>query len=217
MLKFRADTTTKAYVRVIRKFLEWSKSRHFNMQLPFPLSVVSLYLFEVQQSCTSSSSVILAHAALKWLHSFVPSLDRNPLDSEFCRNIMESAKRQKSQPVMKKKPITTDIIRSILDIHNKKDANLENLRIAALLLFSFCRIFSLRRIMQYLSTHIEFHSDYISIFVPRSKTNVYREGNFVFISASKSKYCPIGVLQRYLDLSGIDLCSSLPLFRPALP
>ena len=47
MLKSRAYSTTKAYVRVIRKFLDWSKSRHFNMQLPFPLSVVSLYLFEV--------------------------------------------------------------------------------------------------------------------------------------------------------------------------
>ena len=47
MLKSRADSTTKAYVLVIRKFLGWSKSRHFNMQLPFPLSVVSLYLFEV--------------------------------------------------------------------------------------------------------------------------------------------------------------------------
>ena len=55
MLKSRADATTKAYVRVIRKFLERCKGRHFNMQLPFPLSVVSLYLFEVQQSCTSSS------------------------------------------------------------------------------------------------------------------------------------------------------------------
>ena len=142
MLKSRADTTTKAYVRVIRKFLEWSKGRHFNMQLPFPLSVVSLYLFEVQQSCTSSSSVILAHAALKWLHSFVPSLDRNPLDSEFCRNIIESAKRQKSQPV-----ITTDIIRSMLDIHNKKEANLKNLRIAALCSLAFAG----RRIMQYRS------------------------------------------------------------------
>ena len=106
MLKSRAGSTSKAYVRVIRNFLDWSKSRHFNMQLPFPLSVVSLYLFEVQQSGTSSSSVILAHVALKWLHSFVPSLDRNPLDSEFCRNIIESAKRQKSQSVMKKKPIS---------------------------------------------------------------------------------------------------------------
>ena len=89
-----------------------------------------LYIFfEVQESGASSSSVILAHAALKWLHSFVPSLDRN---SEFCRNVIESAKPQKSQPVMKKKPISTEIITCILDIHNKKDAYLKNLRIAAL-------------------------------------------------------------------------------------
>ena len=77
MLKSKADSTTKAYVRVIRKFLDWSKSRHFNMQLPFSLSVVSLYFLKVQQPCASNSSITLAHAALKWLHSFVPSLDRN--------------------------------------------------------------------------------------------------------------------------------------------
>ena len=74
MLKSRANSTAKTYVRVIRKFLGWSKSKHFNMQLSFPLSVVSLYLFEVQQSGASSSSVILAHAALKWLHCFVPTI-----------------------------------------------------------------------------------------------------------------------------------------------
>jgi len=102
MFKSRANSSINTYVRVIRKFLDWSKSRHFNMQLPFPLSVVFLYLFKVQQFGASSSSVILVHAALKWLHSFVPGLDRNPLDSEFCRNIIESAKRQKSQPVMKR-------------------------------------------------------------------------------------------------------------------
>lgn len=62
--------------------------------------------------------------------------------------------------------------------------------------------------------HIKFHSGCIRIFVPCGKTDVYREGNFVFISASKSKYCPVGVLRRYLDLSGIDLSSLLPLFRP---
>ena len=62
--------------------------------------------------------------------------------------------------------------------------------------------------------HIGFHSDYMRIFVPRSKTDVYREGNYVFISAFMSKYCPVRILQRYLDLSGIDLCSDRPLFRP---
>ena len=46
----------------------------------------------------------------------------------------------------------------------------------------------------------------------RSKTDIYREGSYVYIS--ESKYCPVGVLRRYLDLSGIDVCSTLPLFRP---
>ena len=88
MLKSRADATAKSYMRVIKKFLDWCKSKQISIELPFPLGVVSLYLFEVQRSGTSISSVILTHAALKWLHSFFPSLDCNPLDSDFCRNIV---------------------------------------------------------------------------------------------------------------------------------
>ena len=115
---------------------------------------------------------------------------------------------------MKKKPITIDIIRSISDIHKKKDANLKNLRIAALCSLAFAGFFRYDELSNIVPKHIEFHSHHIRIFVPRSKTDVYREGNFVFISASRSKYCPVGVLQQYLDVSGIDLCSSLSLFRP---
>jgi len=147
-------------------------------------------------------------------NAYLPSLDRNPLDSEFCRNIIESAKRQKSQPVMKRKPISTEIIRCILDIHNKKDPNLKNLRIPALCSLAVAGFFRYNELCNISPKHIEFHSDYIRIFVPRSKTDVYREGNFVYISASGSKHCPVGVLQRYLDLSGINLNSPLPLFRP---
>ena len=93
-----------------------------------------LYLF----ICLKSSSLVLL---LKWLHSFVPSLDRNPLDSDFCRNIVESAKRHKSQPIMKKKPITTEIIKNILDVYSKEDANLKDLRIAALCSLAFAGFF----------------------------------------------------------------------------
>ena len=106
------------------------------------------------------------------------------------------------------------MIRSILDVHNKKDANLKNLRIAALCCLALTEFFRYDELCNIAPKHIEFHSDYITIFVPCSKTDVYRERNYVFISASISKYCPVGVLQRYLDLSGIDLCSDLPLLRP---
>ena len=48
--------------------------------------------------------------------------------------------RQKSQPVMKKNLYYHRHHKSILDIHDKKDANLKNLRIAALgsLAFAGC-------------------------------------------------------------------------------
>ena len=33
-------------------------------------------------------------------------------------------------------------------------------------------------------SHIEFNSEYIRIFVPRSKTDVYWQGSYVYISSS---------------------------------
>ena len=50
--------------------------------------------------------------------------------------------------------------------------------------------------------------------MPRSKTDVYREGNYVYIRSLGTPYCPIGVLRRYMNLAGIDANSNLPLFRP---
>ena len=91
---------------------------------------------------------------LKWLHSFVTSLDHNPLDSEFCRNIIESAKHHSQ--LRKKKPISTEIIRCILDIHNKKEANLKNLRIAALCSLAFAGFFRYDELCNIVPKHIEF-------------------------------------------------------------
>ena len=131
------------------------------------------------QSCASSVSLIQAHAALKWFHPFVPSLDHNLLDSEFCKNLIESAKRIKSKPIAKKKPFSSQIIKDILDAYNKQDANVKDVRITALCSLAFAGFFRYNELCNIAPNHIEFHSQYIKILVPRSKTDVYREGNFV--------------------------------------
>lgn len=112
------------------------------------------------------------------------SLDRNPLDSDFCASIVKSAKRKKSQPVKKKKPITSEIIKNILDVHSKENAEIR---------------------------HIEFCGSYLKIFIPRRKTDIDKEITYTFHYASGSKYCPVVVLRRYLNLSVIDLQSSVVL------
>lgn len=104
---------------------------------------------------------------------------RNPLDSEFCKNLIESAKRIKSKPIAKKKPFSSQIIKDILDAYNKEDANLKDVRIAALCLLAFAGFFWYNELCNIAPNHIECYSQYIKIFVPRRKTDVYREGNSI--------------------------------------
>ena len=81
------------------------------------------------------------------------------LNSDFCRNIIESAKRQRSQPIMKKKPITTEIIKNILDVYNKEYSNLKDLRIAALCSLAFAGFLRYDDLCNIVPKHIEFHND----------------------------------------------------------
>ena len=58
--------------------------------------------------------MVLVHAALKWFHSFVPDDGPNPLDNASCKNLIECAKRPRGNPVNKKKPMDTAVIRGII-------------------------------------------------------------------------------------------------------
>ena len=50
--------------------------------------------------------------------------------------------------------------------------------------------------------------------MPGSKTDVYREGNYVYIANLEGKYCPVAILRRYIEAANLGLSSHLPLFRP---
>ena len=53
----------------------------------------------------------------------------------------------------------------------------------------------------------------MTIFIPRSKTDVYREGNIVYINGVDNKYCPVNLVKKYMKAASISLDSNLPLFR----
>ena len=118
LLSSRADSTVKKYLKeiIINKFLLWCRTRKIALQLPFSSSVVALYLFCLDQQLRSPAAMVLVHAALKLFHSFVPDDGPNPLDNACCKNLIECAKRTRCNPVHKKKPVDSAIIRSIIDI-----------------------------------------------------------------------------------------------------
>lgn len=47
----------------------------------------------------------------------------------------------------------------------------------------------------------------MKIFVPHSKTDVYREGNYVDINSTNNMYCPVTLLARYIKTAIVELSS----------
>ena len=56
----------------------------------------------------------------------------------------------------------------------------------------------------------------MTIFIPSSKTDVYCEGNIVYINGVDSKYCSINLVNKYMKAASISFDSNLPLFRPLI-
>ena len=60
------------------------------------------------------SAVSMAHAALKWVHSILPSAS-NPIDVGLCKNLVEAEKRSRREPVKKMEPVSLELIKSIVN------------------------------------------------------------------------------------------------------
>ena len=88
---------------------------------------------------------------------------------------MEAAKRSKSNPIVKKLPISPEIITKIVS----KFAHLRDLRLACLCALGFAGFFRYSELSSILPLHLEFHTYFVRIFVPQDKKDAYMEGNYV--------------------------------------
>ena len=199
----RANSTAKKYINEIKKFFVWCRSRQISVQIPFSAPVVGLYLFNLDQQIRSPAAMVLVHAALKWLHSFTPDDGPNPLDNACCRSMIECAKRTRSLPVSKKKPVDADVVKSVIERFFAEGASLKDLRIAALTSLGFAGFSPMTysftsSLLKYLYQRVK------QMCIERGTTCISLEGN----------YCPVAILRRYIQAADIDLSSQLPLFGP---
>ena len=73
------------------------------------------------------------------------------------------------------------MIKAIIDKYAGPSASLQDLRLACLCSTAFTGFFRYNEICNIQPAHLEFSSEYLKIFVPRAKNDVYREGNYVYI------------------------------------
>ena len=202
----KVPSTTERYSRAFQKFREWSACFEEVVCLPSDELSVALHLEFLLQQSFPYSALESACYGINWAHNLYgfPS----PCDSKLVRNVLEAAKRELAKPVVKKEPVTPEMISSICNRFAGPNANLSDLRLAAICVTAYSAFLRYNELAS-----LRCCDTFVKIYVFKSKIDVYRDGAHVLLAKSGSVSCPFHLLNRYVSAANLDLFSSLPFFR----
>lgn len=206
----RSEGTNSKYFGAFKRWESYILAEG-GIALPAEPIHVALYISSLISRGSSFSVIQAALYSIKWAHSMRGVAD--PTDNAFVRNILESAKRSASRPVVKKDAVFSH---QIIELCNKYEGceDVLILRDLAYIVLSFSGFFRFDEIQSLRASDIVFEFSYISVFLRSSKTDQYRKGNTVVISKGNSSACPVKILREYMDKAGIPEKSDQFIFRP---
>ena len=139
----------------------------------------------------------------------------DPTRSEIVQAVLDSIKRRLSQQVKHKKPVTKDMLVQLHDMlmNDVDKVTITKLRDFVYILISFAGFLRFDEASRIKRHHVQLHFDYLCINVARSKTDVYAQGNDVFIARTSSKLCPFTWITRYFVKANIQDCDKSYIFR----
>ena len=63
---------------------------------------------------------------------------------------------------------------------------------------------------------VKFNEEFMSISIPKSKTDQLHKGDEVVVAKMSSKLCPVSILQKYMTYAGIQAEDTRFIFRPII-
>ena len=179
-------------------------------QLPVSNLHCAIYLLSIIQQNNSLSAVTTAFYSLRYAHCSMGL--QSPTDNGLVKNVMEAAKRRLSKPVVKKEPVTADILERLYD-SRIENASLVDLRILSMFLLAYSGFLRSAELLNLTRTDIVFYVSYMTVFIEKSKTDIYRDGAWLVISRLHSKLCPVECRDRYFKAADILPDSNSYIFR----
>ena len=210
----RESSTVNQYCLSLRKFLAFSRENNFPIDLPFSSANVAIYLTHLRLKNQSKNSIDTTLASLKWIHSFIPGINQwnNPMNDDFLSKVISSSRRRPSDVKNQKKPITGDIIKKILEASNLNC--LLELRNCLIIMFAYCLLLRHNEISHMTLNHFTETEEGYKIFIPKSKTDKYRNGCDVMLSKSSDTLSVASLLKKYLSLTNLKIGMNHFLFFP---
>ena len=212
LLDSRAPSTSTKYSGYFEKFEQFCESKSVSAK-PASSMAVALYLTHLMDSSKSLSVINSVLYAIKWKHSLHGYDD--PTNDPFVKNLVESAKRLFSKPIVKKDVIDSSMLISLCERFQPFDS-LVHVRDLAMILLCYAGFLRFNDMSNLRCSDITFENDFLTLHLRSSKTDVYREGRDVLVAKGSTIACPYAMLQRYMILAGLDNKSESYLFKPLL-
>ena len=210
ILQCKAPSTTKKYLGGFKRWKQWATDHRISV-IPADPCKVALYLQHLGESKNSKAAVEEAVNCLSWAHTMAGLT--SPATDPLVRATLEGLKRACTKPVQKKAPFSIEMLQAIVQ-DTKKNNSLANIRLATVCVLTFAGFLRYDELANIRPCDLELSPSFVTVKIPKSKTDQYRQGSEVVIARTGSVTCPVAMLEEYLRRGGIDLDSQLFLFRP---
>ena len=202
-----SENTYKSYTFGFKKWLKWSKKFKFK---PFPVNKKHLMLFITELTDKKVSVSIMNNIlySISWVHTIADLED--PCKSNLIVKMRQGAKRILAKPIVKKNPITPEILKTMVSYFGQDKKNLMNWRFICMCLLGYyvCVVFFFRfsEIANIKRSDTKIYKDRLEIYVSQSKTDKFKEGARTIISAmcNNSSVCLKLIFMHYLALAKIS-------------
>ena len=91
--------------------------------------------------------------------------------------------------------------------------NLTNSRLMMILVLSFMGFLRFSEVSNLKRSDFIIHNTHMSIFIEKSKTDIYRKGHWLHLAKLNSNLCPLDLTKRYFVLAWIDNQCDKYIFR----
>lgn len=206
----KAPATMWRYAYSWRKWVAFAEEARTSFIPAKPL-YVALYLTEVVSSANTFSVVRLACAAVAAFHTSVglPS----PTDHPMVHAVREAAQRLLPDGAGKKEPLALTHLEHICSRFAQPGCSLQDLMVCTAMSMAFFGFLRYSDLAVIVADELLFATDdtWLDVFLEERKTDQFREGQWVVLSAwAGSPACPVTLARRLL--ARVPLRPGAPLF-----
>ncbi len=201
----RADATKRGYAADLRGFAAWCEQRRLR-SFPAAPSTVATYFTERANQGRKVSTIRRGLSAIAMTHRRAGL--SNPCETGEVVAVMEGITRTKGLAPVQKKPLTIEVLRSVL---RHVPGDLKGTRDRALLILQFAAALRRSELVAIRIEDVEFSPEGIRLTIRKSKTD--QQGKGVVVGIARGEHpetCPLKALKDWLAVAPFD---NGPLFR----